>query len=691
MIRHTLRTAFLLPCLGLLVLFGAPLRAQSAMSPWVGETFWNVTPGPSITWKVAAEKRLPHSDNIEMSGRRVSGIIEYSVDKSGHVSVQRDLIFPQLRIFPYNDSPEWFNYRAYLRHTYTDLDLPALLVDDRQLQWAPLQEVRIDGTLRLVHQPVDGIRIERRLLPSMTERLFVEHWEITNTADTARRLTVLPVEALRTRRGAQGEYRLRVRTHASAEPQTLAPGARSSVTIYFEASADGEEPTRLTPPEVVKQRELFIQEVQGRLALETPDPVLNTLFTFSKIRAAECIYESALGLIHSPSGGNYYVGVWANDQVEYSGPFFPYLGYQPGLEAALNAYEVFQRNLPEPGKPIWSSFEMEGTLPCCGKDRGDAAMLAYGAAHYALGTGERSVGERLWPLISWGLEYSHRQLNEAGVVRSTTDEMEGRIPTGTANLATSSLYYAALTQATRLARALGKDPAVAADFEQRAARLAKAIEAYFGATIDGLQTYRYFEGHQAFRHWIGLPLAFGLHGRREDTLKALFDRMWTTNGVRVELTPGQSPVDLFWDRGTLYALRGAFVSGGTEIGLKRLREYSTTRLTGFRVPYTIEAWPENNMRHLSAESALYCRVFTEGLLGIVPTSFDALTLQPRLPAAWREKGYRLRNLHLLGRSVDVNVTKGRSDQTIRLIVAEGGLVRFDEDVRDGQPVEVGFR
>ncbi len=33
----------------------------------------------------------------------------------------------------------------------------------------------------------------------------------------------------------------------------------------------------------------------------------------------------------------------------------------------------------------------------------------------------------------------------------------------------------------------------------------------------------------------------------------------------------------------------------------------------FGMKWIVEAWPEGNMAHLSAESALYCRIFTEGL------------------------------------------------------------------------------
>ena len=35
----------------------------------------------------------------------------------------------------------------------------------------------------------------------------------------------------------------------------------------------------------------------------------------------------------------YYAAIWANDQAEYVGPFFPFLGYSKGNDASANAYQ----------------------------------------------------------------------------------------------------------------------------------------------------------------------------------------------------------------------------------------------------------------------------------------------------------------------------------------------------------------
>ena len=115
-------------------------------------------------------------------------------------------------------------------------------------------------------------------------------------------------------------------------------------------------------------------------------------------------------------------------------------------------------------------------------------------------------------------------------------------------------------------------------------------------------------------------------------IDALFSpRLWTADGLATEAGD-----KTFWDRSTLYGLRGVFAAGATEKALEYLTYYSKRRLLGDHVPYPVEAYPEGNQRHLSAESALYCRVYTEGMFGLRPTGFDSFLLTPRLPAGFRD-------------------------------------------------------
>ncbi len=659
---------------------------HAQVNPQQDEIFWSVSPGGGVVWDLTQESRLPHSDNMEMSGQQVSAIIRYAVDEDRSLEVIRHIIFPQLRVYIDSDASRWQKYRAYLKHDFGDELLPSIACGERTFVPGPLDSVSIRGMLVFHHAPRQGIRVCRTLLPSMTERLFAERWELTNTGDSLVNLKIGDTFFLREQSGDLGTYQVEV-SSSGGTSVTLSPGEQYSFSTYFAAYLNNEPAITSNFDEVLALRQDFLDTMRTHLVLRTPDTALNTLFYFSKIRAAESIFRTSMGLVHSPGGGRYYTGVWANDQAEYSGPFFPYLGYAAGNSAALNAYRVFLDNIPEGDGHFWSSFEMDGTLTCCGADRGDAAMIAFGASHYAMASGDEAVARELWPLIEWCLGYCDRRRNAAGVVDSDSDEMEGRISTGSANLSTSSLYYGALLLASDLGRSLGVPASQQNKYRQQAEAMAAAIEQHFGATIEGLDTYRYFEGHEYLRHWICLPLVMGITDRQAGTLDALFSRLWTDNGVRVEYNPNLVEPDLFWDRGTLYAFRGAFRAGGTERALEKLQAYSTTRLLGFHVPYVVEAWPEGNMAHLSAESALYCRIFTEGMLGINPTGMREFELVPRLPEAWDTLS--LEHMHAFGGDVSILVQRIEK-KGLSLTVMDGEKVVTKARVGPGEKVRVSL-
>ena len=110
------------------------------------------------------------------------------------------------------------------------------------------------------------------------------------------------------------------------------------------------------------------------------------------------------------------------------------------------------------------------------------------------------------------------------------------------------------------------------------------IENYFGAKVEGFDTYAYYKGNNILRSWICIPLTVGIDERAEGTIQALFSpRLWTENGL---LT--QAGDETFWDRSTLYALRGVYAVGETEKATEYLHRYSQTRLLGEHVPYAIE-------------------------------------------------------------------------------------------------------
>ncbi len=649
---------------------------------------WKITSENAIHFNAQERQNLPYSDNIEMDGKRVAGIVSYAIDSLGTLSIERQVFFPQLHPYIKENDPSWFVYRSYLKHTFTDDILPKLFTNNKRFAPGKLKRIDINGTISFEHLPSEnGIILKRQLAPSPSQRLFVEQFTLINTSKKKMSYNTTNTSLQLKDMGTQGTFTTVVTSNIPSNI-VLKPGDSVSFSLRIMAKTDQESLPDQTVEDAITQRQIFLDKISSSLVLETPNQTLNTLFEFSKIRASESIYESKLGLIHSPGGGRYYVGIWANDQAEYVNPFFPYLGYDIGNISAMNTYRAFATKTNAEFTKLPYAFEVEGLPPPAPLDRGDAAMIAYGASQYALTSGNKSIAEELWPLISWCLEYCKRQLNTDGVVQSESDEMEGRIETGTANLATSSLYYGALNLTVDLGKSLKKSRKIINAYEHESKEMAKNIETYFGARIEGLDTYKYYKEHNALRHWVCLPLVVGINKRQDATITALFDRLWTDNGVHVEKNnPNRAISTIFWDRGTLYALRGTFLSGATDQSMEKLEQFSNKRLLGNRVPYVVEAYPEGNMAHLSAESGLYCRVFVEGLFGIIPTGLKSFSVLPKLPKKWDHMA--LRKIKAFGENFDIEIRRKGNTTNVKIIDVNG-TVLLNKNTTLQKPISFSF-
>ncbi|CAN5355537.1 hypothetical protein BH11ARM2_BH11ARM2_12770 [soil metagenome] len=112
------------------------------------------------------------------------------------------------------------------------------------------------------------------------------------------------------------------------------------MAVFYTARPSG-EPLSLpdSPGEEEETRVEFVKILDGVLDLRTPSPVLNRMFRFAKVRAAESLFRTKGGLVHSPGGGSYYAAIWANDQAEYANPLFGYLGLPAANEAAETSFD----------------------------------------------------------------------------------------------------------------------------------------------------------------------------------------------------------------------------------------------------------------------------------------------------------------------------------------------------------------
>ena len=637
---------------------------------------WQIAPdGRGIVWKVGSD--IPHDDHIEMSGERMAFVLRWGVDSRGAFRQERSLVFPLLRTLP-NNTHASLMYRMAA-------DIPSLLgVDGLALQDERVGQVAIDGALEVRSRwgvgkmnvgsardmkPEPVVEMTRTIFPSRTLPLMCERYTLRNVG--AKPLTVSVPEFSQVvttdpAKGVTGSYVVRGDI-AGSGTFTLAAGDSLAFDAVFQAYPGGGEPLHPDVAAELAARMAFVREcIDANLVLETPDPVIDTQFRYAKLRAAESIVATKGGYMHAPGGESYYAAIWANDQAEYINPFFPFLGYDRGNRSALCSFGYFARYMNPDYRPIPSSIIAEGTDIWNGAgDRGDAAMIAYGAARYALARGDAAEAAEVWPLVEWCLEYCRRRLTGDGVVASDSDELEGRFPAGDANLCTSSLYYDALLSAAMLGRELHKPARQLDAYERRAAALRKNIDRHFGGMVEGFDTYRYYTGNDRLRAWICIPLTVGIDERKEATVEALFSpKLWTENGL---LT--RSGDKTFWDRSTLYALRGIYNVGQADRATELLHRYSQRRLLGDHVPYPIEAWPEGSQRHLSAESGLYCRIITEGLFGIRPTGLRSFDLTPSMPAAWESMS--LRHIRAFGSDFDITVARV-ADGRLRITVARPG-------------------
>ena len=622
---------------------------------------WDVKPGEC------------HTDDIEMAGYGCAFVVKYGMDESGFV-LGHHPVFPSLRLRPNNT------------HATYQMDIPAekwprLVVQDGHAASAPLEEVltevKLNGTLELTTESKDGaLRIRRIAFPSVEYRAAYELMTVTNAGAGPVELaaTVLGGEVDQTM-GPMGINVCEIKTDLGDHLGTLAPGASFTAWIAVTGRLANEEALFDDPHAELRRRYENIDRLTAPLQLDTGNRALDLMFRFAKLRAGESVFDTKYGLIHSPGGFSYYAATWCNDQVEYAGPYFAYTGDEALIEASLNAYRMYMPFMSDRYEPIPSSVIAEGVDYWNGAgDRGDAAMYLYGAARFALTVGDRAVAEELWPAIRWCAEYCERKKNAAGVIASDRDELEGRFPSGDANLCTSTLCYAGLLAAASLAEELGEDGAL---YRERAAALRDAIEDFFGSTIHGIPAYRYYEGCEVMRSWISMPLCVGIYDRAKATVDALTsDYLMRPDGF---LTAEGS--ETIWDRSTLYTLRGIFASGYTDRAWELLDRYVNNRLLGERVPYAVEAYPEGGRRHLSGESALFCKVILEGLLDLTPTGTASCTVKPSLPAGMDH--LRLENIRAFGSVFGIHVDR----DGWRVLRSDGRLLGAG---RLGEAAEIRF-
>ena len=557
-----------------------------------------------------------HKDDIEMSGEKVSMIIGYGADENNIVSFTREIIFPMFRIQPdvTTSSYKVFN-NGYVLH----------LGDEEFVK------AEIDGILS-IYTKTDKYNIVHRFYPSTIlpiayERVEIDSIDINNNE----------YERLETKLGCEGYiYAERIGNKYIKDNKTI---------IDFAISA------RFCNEDIPKENNHFekrrnrINELLNECDLTTGNEIIDTMFAFAKIRVGESIYNTRNGRINSPGGSNYYAGVWANDQCEYSTPWYAFTGDKILNEAAFNAMEWFSRYMNDSYDPMVSSIISEGTDYWNDRrDRGDAEMYLYGNSRLFLTLGINPV-EKHYKMLEWAAKYIEKQIMDTGIVYSDTDELEFRLSSGI-NLSTSSLAYGAFKMYSILLLRMNKtDDAI--KYSNLADKIEESIEEYFGGNVSGFETYHYHKGCNEVRAWVTLPAYMGILKRRKGTIDAIDKLLWKDGSCLS--TEGEN---ISWDRSALYYIAACFRCGDIENAYAKLMEISEIRLLGDRVPYVVEAYPEYNMRHLSAESALYCRIITDGLLNVTFNK-DGYKVNPMIPKELKD--IKIKNIFINGKYSTIEI------------------------------------
>ncbi len=618
-----------------------------------------IVDGGAVRWHVKDEA-LPLFDHIELSGLKSSHIISYRIKTDGKTEIFKHCAYPSLRLNP-NVTSGTFS------HNYDNVN-PTLLLDG-----APIEErteyIDIKGKLVFHNAAGETLRVKRSFYPCVYTAGLIENILIINMGDVEKtvELKVPEYSVLEPRKncfhaqfvseiGVAGEDG-RFLSGLDAECiRTVMPGKTEEFNIIYyskEAGTDNMVDCGLE----IRKRETFIADMFNLLRIETPEPLFDYAFSHMVLRGSESIFDTKSGYMHSPGGGVYYAAVWTNDQVEYSTPFFAYSGYGPALKQAINVIRLFaseldQRNIPmQKRKPVPCSIASEGdSVWELAGDRGDTEMFGYGAARFALTSGNKELAKELFVYVAYAIEFALSRQNKHGVIKSDKDELEGRFAAGKANLYTSCLTYDLLLSGAMLARDLGAERE-AAEYSRHASRLKDSILSYFGHEVEGYDTYRYFKSNRKLRSWMCMPMCVGIFERSDKTVKALFSNKLYNNGY---LRTG-SHRKTCWDRSLLFALKGAFYAGYADKGYEILKEYTKARLLGAHAPYAIEAYPEGNGRQLAAESILYARIFTEGILGYRPEGLNCFSITPNLPAHWQF--FNVKNFYTLGNVFDICINE----------------------------------
>lgn len=163
-------------------------------------TYWSVdTLAESITYRPA--EAGPHSDHLEMAGKRIASVLRYGVNAAGSFSIDKSLVWPTFRTIPNN------THGSLMRRSVTDI--AAQIYINGQPVREQVESVTFDGVLTACSRVFDGVYLTRRYLTSTEAPALVERFTLVNRGNDA---VDVEIPALRQEfstpaaRGVDGSY-----------------------------------------------------------------------------------------------------------------------------------------------------------------------------------------------------------------------------------------------------------------------------------------------------------------------------------------------------------------------------------------------------------------------------------------------------------------------------------------------------
>lgn len=592
------------------------------------------------------EKYVNH---IEMAGIKSAVIVSYGVSSKGNLRLLRHCIFPALRLNP-NDTHAHFDNNF----SGVSISINGVIIEEK------VSKFIFDGML-IIESKMEDFTITRTLYPGNLDMAVYEKVVIKNHTILDIDVKIINQDSLMTTHAnmsATGDS-FEVYTKIDVTEKHVSAKSESVFNVAYASHKKDNRPIFDYKGEF-QFRHAYLSKMANIVNVITPNGHINEMTKYAKIRASESIFETKAGLMHSPGGGGYYAAIWTNDQCEYVNPLFGYMGYSTGCEQSENCYNMYKKYISD-NKALITSIIAEGDGIWHGaKDRGDSAMYAYGCSRYLLSIGNKEFAKNYIKYIESCITYELTQIGKEGVVRSDSDELENRFKSGKYNLCTNCLTYDALVNASYLERDLGNQT-MADHYSSKAIELRANIIKYFGAKVEGYDTFRYCDTESSLRSWICMPMSVGIYDKSDGTVSALLsDKLRKASGLLTK-----SGANTFWDRSALYALKGMFKAGYTSEGIELLSSYSKTRLLGNHIPYAIEAFPEGNQAQLSAESGLYVRIITEGILGLDFVGLGKFVINPNLPTNWPY--IIIDKINIAGADIDIKVTRTDNSYDIKCV------------------------